>query len=830
MLKKVSFAPMTRASVAIMSLMGPVSIIPGSTGTASAQSAVVEEIIVTARRREEQLKDVPISISALTASTLADRGIKELKDIATLAPNFTYNTYQTQAAGRRTNQQLTLRGVARGGVGVFLNGAPTNSLVADIGDLERIEVLRGPQSAYFGRATFAGAVNFVTKAPSNEWKGKIDALRGSENWSDIRGSFEGPIVADILTFRLSGRGYSSDGQYTNAPDGMNLTKQQTNSVSVVVDYHPTDDLTVNIVGLYSYLHDGPPAYAKFRRDDFNCSPGAAAGQINYLCGRLPRYPLNRVGADWPSSPQFRAILFDNVLNFPNNIDNDEFEDTKPGALSRNFQVITRIDYTYRSNNLLDGVIVSYLNSLTGSMSEGSNNALGEPLGAIPNPNILTEPTRPYISPGAANGPNANLAYFQGSAYPNFGTTPWIDNGFKYHELRIASDPAQRFDWMAGAQYSLDYTPFTRRTGISPTGAINLSNTNTTVTKSGGFFGSLTYAILDDLTATIEGRYQLDHITLRNRRPGAVGTTVYSAKDAPIIQTSNTKQFNPRASLTYAVSPDITTYASFARGINPSAFNTALFTVPQSTRDIVKAQTGADVQLKGERLDTYEVGVKGSLADGRLSFDVDSYYGKWTNQVIQVVVVIPSPNNPAILTFLRPNANVGGTDLHGLELNVSGILTDNITANGTFGLQKSKIKDYFCTVCETSVTGSGNVIGNKTPRVPEKTGTLFVEYKDTLIGDTKWFTNGQLVYVDGSYVDETNLSWTMSRSTFDFRVGLEFSNWMFEAFVLNAFNDYYYTDASRDGDFASRRTPAFNNAIVVGLPEMRRWGLRGRVDF
>ena len=773
-----------------------------------------------------------MSISALTSSSLVERGVKELKDVAVLAPNFTFNSYATQAANRRSNPQLTLRGIARGGVGLFLNGAPTDAVLSDVGDLDRVEVLRGPQSAYFGRATFAGAVNLVTKTPSSDaFKGRIEATAAQKNWYDLRGSVEGPLGTDKLSFRASARYYRADGQYTNAPDGRNITRQNTNSGSLVLDFHPSDDFNANITTIYTYLHDGPPAYAKFRREDFNCNAGAVpAGQINYYCGELPKYPLNRVGADWPLSPQFQSIFFGNALNFPNNIDNDNYSLTTPGQINKNLQVVTRLNYTMHGGSFLDNAQISYLNSFTGVESESSNNALGEPLGAIPNPNILTQPTIPYISVGAANTPTQNLSYYQGSAYPNFGTTPWEDNGFMYHELRLTSDQSSRLTWMVGGQYSVDHTGFTRRTGISPTGALNLSNTNVTVTKSGGVFASLAYHFTDKLIATAEGRYQIDRITLRNRVPGGGFTTVYDWHNAPVIQRSNTTQFNPRLSLSYAFNPDMTGYASFARGLNPSAFNTALFTVPQSTRDIVKAQTGADVGLKGEQLDMYEVGLKGNLFDGRATFDVDAFYGKWSNQVIQVVVLIPAPNDPTIQTVLRPNANVGRTDLYGLEASVATRITDNLSVNGTLGLVDSTIKDYFCAVCQTSVTGNPNVVGKKTPRVPRMNATLFAEYKNRLVGDMDWYVNGQWIYASKSYVDETNLSWTMPRSTFDFRLGVEYHSWMLEGFIQNAFNSWYYTDASRDTDFANRRAATFNNAIVVGLPDMRRWGFRARYSF
>ena len=145
------------------------------------QVAAVEEITVTARKREERLLDVPLAVSAVTSKDIESLGMTNLIDVTKATPGFFISTYGTQRNDRAA-QVLTVRGMPPSigsipSASIFINGAPvTGGFVQGIGDLERVEVVKGPQSAYFGRSTFAGAINLVTRTPGNDWKGSVNAL------------------------------------------------------------------------------------------------------------------------------------------------------------------------------------------------------------------------------------------------------------------------------------------------------------------------------------------------------------------------------------------------------------------------------------------------------------------------------------------------------------------------------------------------------------------------------------------------------------------------------------------------------------------------------
>ncbi|MEM7283070.1 MAG: TonB-dependent receptor plug domain-containing protein, partial [Pseudomonadota bacterium] len=199
-----------------------------------AQDAL-EEIIVTARKREESLQDIPIAITAVSATDILEGGLTSLEDISTLASGF-YFFNQGQNQPGRYNTQLRFRGLNQAQFspsfetgalfvdGVYvLNGGTSLSLM----DVERVEVIKGPQSAYFGRNTFGGAVNFITRDPNmEEFSGRANVLATTRSKVEAQAFIEGPIVENMLAGSLSARYYDKQGHY-DASDGGRLGDENT---------------------------------------------------------------------------------------------------------------------------------------------------------------------------------------------------------------------------------------------------------------------------------------------------------------------------------------------------------------------------------------------------------------------------------------------------------------------------------------------------------------------------------------------------------------------------------------------------------------------------
>jgi outer membrane receptor protein involved in Fe transport len=184
-----------------------------------ALAQALEEIIVTATKREQSVQDVPIAVTAIDALTLERAGVKDLRDLSTVAASFNMNSSQTESQGTT----LRIRGVGTTGnniglesaVGVFLDGVYLSRpgiALGDLLDVEAIEVLRGPQGTLFGRNTSAGALNIRTKKPNmleNEFF--ANATAGNHDAYNVQAGASGPIIADKLAYRLSGAWREQDG-------------------------------------------------------------------------------------------------------------------------------------------------------------------------------------------------------------------------------------------------------------------------------------------------------------------------------------------------------------------------------------------------------------------------------------------------------------------------------------------------------------------------------------------------------------------------------------------------------------------------------------------
>jgi iron complex outermembrane receptor protein len=182
------------------------------------ESCELETMTVTAQKREENIQEVPMSITALSDVQIEDAGIKKLEDLGFYTPNMLAGS-----SGGRSEPSPIIRGMynrmsVNPTVGMYVDGVAYSRAQAydlDLVDIERIEVLKGPQGTLFGRNTEAGVINIVTKKPGNIWKGKISADYGNYNTQDYSFAVSGPLVQDTLSFGISGRRYLSDGYFEN---------------------------------------------------------------------------------------------------------------------------------------------------------------------------------------------------------------------------------------------------------------------------------------------------------------------------------------------------------------------------------------------------------------------------------------------------------------------------------------------------------------------------------------------------------------------------------------------------------------------------------------
>lgn len=245
------------------SLAALAALLVAQPGLVAAQSTndglMLEEVTVTAQRRAERLQDVPVAVTAFTAAEIEARGIGSTRDVLPMTPNVTYDESFTVG-----NSFVSIRGVAQinnadSPVAVVVDGVPQNSqkqLRMELFDVERIEVLKGPQGALYGRNAIGGAINIVTREPTNEFDGWAQVGAGSGNLRSVSGAVSGPIVEDKLLFRLSGAYKDSDGNIENVFLHEKVDFYESKDVRARFLINATDDLTIDLRGSFSDIDGG----------------------------------------------------------------------------------------------------------------------------------------------------------------------------------------------------------------------------------------------------------------------------------------------------------------------------------------------------------------------------------------------------------------------------------------------------------------------------------------------------------------------------------------------------------------------------------------------
>lgn len=257
-----------------------------------ARTGLLEEIVVTARKREESLQDVPISITAVTDSQLDEKGASEIIDLTKTVPNFTFN------GNGSTLSAIGIRGIIaatrnigfESGIGVYIDqvyvGRPA-AFNQNLDDIQQVEVLRGPQGTLFGRNTIGGAVNITTKTPGDELNGKIKLSAGNFSRFNASGYLSGPIIKDSFYAKASLYSIQRDGFVVNAFDNSKLSDEDRAGYRISLRFMPGDyfDITLSVddmkertdrmftqwtqtdtsspvFGLYNFALAGNPAVAR----------------------------------------------------------------------------------------------------------------------------------------------------------------------------------------------------------------------------------------------------------------------------------------------------------------------------------------------------------------------------------------------------------------------------------------------------------------------------------------------------------------------------------------------------------------------------------------
>lgn len=245
-------------------------------------------IVVTARKREERLQEIPLAVSVMTAADIEERGIRDMSAVGDFTPGLSLeraNRYGTQGGASRPVIRGMGNVLGEPNAQIFIDGIPfSESILSFPFDLvERVEVIKGPQAALYGRSTFAGAINLITKKGSNTPQHMVSA-RVAE-YGDYEGNvlLRGPIIEDRLFYTAHARYYEFGGMYKNSLDGQNVGQEQSINLNGGLEFRPTTNFSINLSGGYLRDRDGHPAIVTQDRFANNCYFQSAR---QYYCGTV----------------------------------------------------------------------------------------------------------------------------------------------------------------------------------------------------------------------------------------------------------------------------------------------------------------------------------------------------------------------------------------------------------------------------------------------------------------------------------------------------------------------------------------------------------------
>jgi iron complex outermembrane recepter protein len=259
---------------------GPASQAQAQTPAPAAKPTVDAEVIVTARKKAESLQDAPVAVSAFTENAIKDLGIRDISDVAALTPGLVF-----QQAFGRTGDRPVIRGQSNvlanvqfgveSGTAYFVDGVyyPGSLQSLDFGQIQQVEVIKGPQSALYGRNTYAGAINFIMKSPGDKFFAN-GLVRGAQHGEqEVNIAVGGPILGDKLSGALYGRYYNYDGEFVNQVTDELVGSEKSKTLSGVLQAKFHKDWDLRLRASINRDQDGP--FAIFLQDASanNCMPG-----------------------------------------------------------------------------------------------------------------------------------------------------------------------------------------------------------------------------------------------------------------------------------------------------------------------------------------------------------------------------------------------------------------------------------------------------------------------------------------------------------------------------------------------------------------------------
>ena len=612
-----------------------------------------ETIVVTARRRQEALKDVPIAVSSFNSSKLEATGAPDITVLQQVSPN------TTMQAARGTNSTLIafIRGVGQQdplwgfepGVGLYVDDiyvARPQGAVLDIFDISRIEVLRGPQGSLYGRNTIGGAVKYVTKKLGSTPTGKARLSIGSYGQLDAVVSGSVPLSD---TFRVGG------------------------------------------------------AFASYARDGFG--KNITTGQDHYN----KAVTAGRLSAEWtPNDKLFFRLAYDKTVD--DSLPKHGHREAAGAGLTTGQPILS---------NVYD----------TDAGITGPNSVENEGISFTAEYNLNSNLTLKYIG-AERKGHSDTVIDFDTSQVAALDVPAYYKDDTKSHELQ-ALFTGKRVNGVVGVYYLDGYASGAFDTIV---GLINttIATSGRVGTKSQAIYGDFSFNLTDSLSASIGGRYTKDERTgtvYRQNFTGLRSPLFGNSAAIPGLMRSNYtnsrdfSEFTPRFSLSYKITPEITTYAAYSKGFKSGGFD--------MRGDAVLTPNTVN-GYNPEYVTSTEAGLKGSILDGRANFSAAIFNADYTGQ--QITRQEPTVGG-SIASFVD---NAGSSTIKGFELEGNVTLFAGLSASFGYGYTDAKFNEYL------TKNAAGTVINNAASAVfqntPKNNGNLTLNYARNLSDGSKIAAN------------------------------------------------------------------------------------------
>lgn len=670
---------------------------------AFSQASALEEVIVTANRREESLQSVAMAVSAFSEDMMRDQGIVDLKGITERTPGFTMGTFNPG------QPQLYIRGIGSNedGAGgdqsviVFIDEVyigRSAGMDIDLFDLERIEVLRGPQGTLFGKNVVGGAVNMITRKPTEETVMQVEATLGDYNARTLRGLLSGELSegvygkASFSTRRRDGYFESALNSIPEYTGGKVSDTHDVNSDSARfgLRFTPSEDLEINVSAAYSTIDKlGQP-------DHFIEPPSAPGLSYTVSAALIPNY-----------DKKIHTGLFDTA---------GYFESTAKS-------VMARVDW-----NINDDIMMTSISSFRNVDAENSDE----------------------LGPGGASGASPLMNLYASVAPLGsqmlFGANFYTDESDTItQELRFTSTSDGPLQWVGGLYYMEEETHRIESIGVGialqgidlnlATGQPNQvvpgtpftllpyipgSDDQLNKTTSMAIFGQFTYDITDKLSVTAGARYTSEEKDM-DRKGTADGLALLGAAivgNFDFETSEDWSELTKKVSLEYQQTEDVFWYATYSEGFKSGGY-----------QGLAATEIAAATPFDPEFATLYEVGVKTEWMDNKVRLNASAFSTDYEDLQILQLLLPDSLAAAGVNTGVLITQNAADATVEGLELEFTAFPMENLTIQGSATWLDTAFDNfsipagYSAPANNTTADRSGNELRN----APDFAYNLLVRY-------------------------------------------------------------------------------------------------------